>query len=180
MRKIILGIVIIITFSGNAQNSDLPKVVGDTLITTSGYKAIVKDDLKLGVGTLPNGNFKYIQTSSASWVTAGGSQITVGKAWSGHLFRIKKIRKQGSDKRGYTYWLVLGGGNIVNYECDIENAIASGEVVVPDEFKPKMSSTIVISNISVSDELVKLKKLLDDGILTKEEYDTQKKKLLSK
>jgi len=32
---------------------------------------------------------------------------------------------------------------------------------------------------SVSDELVKLKKLLDDGIINQEEFDTQKKKLLN-
>ena len=31
---------------------------------------------------------------------------------------------------------------------------------------------------SVADEIAKLKKLYDDGILTKEEYEAQKKKLL--
>lgn len=32
--------------------------------------------------------------------------------------------------------------------------------------------------LPVADELIKLKKLCDDGVLTKEEYETQKKKLL--
>jgi len=33
-------------------------------------------------------------------------------------------------------------------------------------------------NISVSDEITKLKKLFDDGVLTQEEFDSRKKKLL--
>jgi len=35
-----------------------------------------------------------------------------------------------------------------------------------------------IENLSIADELVKLKKLLDEGILTNEEFENQKKKLL--
>ena len=34
------------------------------------------------------------------------------------------------------------------------------------------------SKVNVSDELLKLKKLLDDGIINQEEFDKQKKKLL--
>lgn len=36
-----------------------------------------------------------------------------------------------------------------------------------------------VQPISVSDELIKLKALLDDGVLTKEEFETQKNKILS-
>ena len=32
----------------------------------------------------------------------------------------------------------------------------------------------------IADELKKLKELMDDGVLTKEEFDEQKKKLLKK
>ena len=34
------------------------------------------------------------------------------------------------------------------------------------------------TSVSIADELTKLKKLYDDGILTKEEFEAQKKKLL--
>ena len=34
------------------------------------------------------------------------------------------------------------------------------------------------SNLSVADELLKLKQLLDMGVLTREEFDAQKSKLL--
>lgn len=36
------------------------------------------------------------------------------------------------------------------------------------------------TSFSGADELIKLKKLLDDGIITSEEFETQKSKLLSK
>ncbi|MCC7400182.1 MAG: SHOCT domain-containing protein [Chitinophagaceae bacterium] len=173
---------IIKSYSQNSDNS-LPRIAGDTLFTTSGYKIIEGQDLKLGTGSLPDGDFKYITISSTSWLTAGSTkQEAVGRKWNGHLFKVKKFRKEGTKKRGFTYYLVLGGGNIVNYECDIESAIASGEVVIPEEYRPKPKETVieVKQQVSVADELIKLKKLYDDGVLTKEEYEAQKKKLLEK
>jgi hypothetical protein len=42
-----------------------------------------------------------------------------------------------------------------------------------------MSGQVIINNApSMTDELLKLKKLKDDGILTEDEYQVQKKKLL--
>ncbi len=156
---------------------------GDTLIASNGMKFYHGLMIKLGTGTLPNGDFKYINTSPTSWIAYAGSvtPTSLGKSFSGISFTVKEIKKYGSQKRGYSYHLVLGGGNIVNYHCDIENAITSGEVIVPDEFKKKQTATIQINQtLSVSDELVKLKKLYSDSILTKEEYEAQKKRLLEK
>ena len=165
------------------NNSELPRIDKDTLFTTSGYKIVNGQDIKLGTGSLPYGDFKYISISSTSWLTAGSTnQEPVGRKWNGHLFKVKKVRKEGTKKRGFTFYLVLGGGNIVNYECDIESAIATGEIVVPEEYRLKQKAVVVEIKqpISVADELTKLKKLYDDGVLTKEEYEAQKKKLLEK
>lgn len=52
----------------------------------------------------------------------------------------------------------------------------------PDDIKLEKEEQIIpnsISHISVADELKKLKELTDDGILTKEEFDAQKYKLLN-
>ncbi len=99
---------------------------------------------------------------------------------AGHKGKVVKIVTRGNKKIGKTYepLITFGSGR---YEIDVDNAIASGELLVPEEFRPKPKGTTVVEvkqKISVADELVKLKKLLDDGILTKEEYDAQKKKLL--
>lgn len=167
----------------SCAQSELPKVDNDTLTTTSGFRAIAGTDIKLGIGTLPTGDFKYVTESSTSFaaLTRGPryKPDPVGRKLNGHLFHIKKFRKEGTKKTGYTYYIILGGGGPVNYECDIENAIATGEIVVPDEFKPKVTgSAAPVSN--PTDELKKLKDLYDSGALTKDEYDSAKKKILSK
>ena len=69
------------------------------------------------------------------------------------------------------------------YEVDIDNAIAAGEVVIPEEFKQKDKVHQIEAKgtaVSVADELLKLKKLLDDGILTKDEFEAERKKILQK
>lgn len=62
-------------------------------------------------------------------------------------------------------------------------SIKVGTGSMPDEYKPKTKPLefVAVNNaISTADELIKLKKLLDDGIITKEEFDAEKTKLLSK
>lgn len=160
---------------------DLPKVIKDTLFTTSGFRIIAGTDIKLGTGTLPNGDFKYISTSAGSWAALSDASMRnmhVGRRYNGHLFHVKRFRVDGNKKRGYTYSLILGGGNITNYDCDVESAIASGEIVVPDEFKPKIAGSTPAA--SPADELKKLKDLYDSGALTKDEYDSAKKKVIAK
>ncbi|MES1225758.1 MAG: SHOCT domain-containing protein, partial [Bacteroidota bacterium] len=61
------------------------------------------------------------------------------------------------------------------FEINFDGAIASGELIVPDGFKSKITGS---NSASVADEITKLKKLLDDGTITKEEFEAAKKKLL--
>jgi Short C-terminal domain len=65
----------------------------------------------------------------------------------------------------------VGAGNITNYTLTIDDAIQVCEVVLCEN--PNNTN-----NTSVADEIIKLKKLLDEGAITQEEYDAQKKKLL--
>lgn len=152
---------------------------GDTLYASNGMKFYRGMQIKLGAGTLPNGDFKYVTTSQTSWLNVmNGKPNTdaLGRKFAGHLLDVKRIRKEGTKKRGYTYYLVLGGSNIINYECDIENAMAVGEAEIPAKFKLQSNSNT--SPTSVADELLKLKQLLDAGAITQQEFDAQKKKLL--
>lgn len=136
--------------------------------------------IKCGRGTLPNGNFKYIHTSASSWaVYANGlSAITpIGRQYSGLFLTVKSVKKEGNNKRGYKYLLKVGGGSIVNYDCEIADAIATGEIA---EQSRAVASTATQLAPSSADELKKLKDLFDSGALTKEEYDSAKKKVLAK
>lgn len=176
MKKLLLCLLIAPCFA--SAQIDLPKIVEDTLFTTSGFKAVAGTDVKLGVGTLPNGDFKFVTVSRGPINDPRRRPEPVGINWNGHIMHIKKFHQDGSTKRGYTYYLVLGGGTLFTYLCDIENAIASGELVVPEEFRPRTAQSGTAPN--AVDQLKKLKDLLDAGAITQNEYDSAKKKILAK
>jgi hypothetical protein len=187
IRLLSLILCNIIVASVFAQNPE-QKMVGDTLYTISGFKVTAGDKLKIGTGAMPDGDFKFIRKNAGSlfaYNSSNGYQGLANQANSfsrreaGHEYKVIRIDKRGTRKTGYVWYPIIGDG-IFRYEVDIDNAIAAGEINVPSEFKPKPIGTVVEikQSISVADELTKLKKLYDEGVLTKEEYDAQKKKLL--
>jgi len=195
MKKtfLLLATLIFLTKTFSQDNdSTLPKIVKDTLFTTSGYKIVVGQDINLGTGSTPDGDFKFIRRNSTGFGTMmvmtdnnsyNKSQLSLPRNMAGHKGKVVKIVTRGNKKIGKTYepLVTFGSGR---YEIDVDNAIATGEIVVPDEFKPKPKTTTTVvevkQQVSVADELTKLKKLYDDGVLTKDEYEAQKKKLLEK
>lgn len=169
----------------HAQDST-NKMVGDTLVSDYGFKVYKDQQLKVGTGTMPDGDFKYIRIAQTSlFQYQGNDRAGVNSANSlqsnarGLQYKVVRIDKYGNKKRGYVYYPIINVG-AVRYQVDLDNAIATGEIEVPDEFKPKPKAVLVEIKqpVSTADELIKLKKLYDDGILTKEEFEAQKKKLL--
>ena len=78
---------------------------------------------------------------------------------------LKTILKEKMEERGVK----------VYFEKALENyATLPPEIVLPADFK-KLPSKVV----SVADEIAKLNQLYKDGIITKEEFEIQKKKLLN-
>ncbi|MEI8142869.1 MAG: hypothetical protein WCG90_08390 [Chitinophagia bacterium] len=131
-------------WAANASAQDIVTVVKDTvdqkkdgLILSNGVIIWEGSQIKCGRGTLPNGDFKYIHTSPTSWVSMASmspspnnsAYTPIGRQYSGLNLDVKKIDKMGSKKRGYKYYLKVGGGNIVNYQCELEDAIAVGEII---------------------------------------------------
>ena len=174
-KTILLFLLIAFMKDGFCQDPPLPRIVNDTLYTSSGYKITVDQEIKLGIGTRDNGDFKFITVSKNSWLTApSAKQASMRKTSNHHTAIVKKLKQDGNEKKGYTYSIIIGVGDIVNYQCDVDNAIAAGEIVVPDQYKPKQAN----GSTSVADEIAKLKKLYDDSVITKEQFEAQKKKLL--
>lgn len=50
--------------------------------------------------------------------------------------------------------------------------------ILSEHKQPTTEAATIVENTSIADEIIKLKSLLDAGILTQEEFDTQKSKLL--
>lgn len=189
-KTFIASLLLLISITAFSQ-TPATKYENDTLYTTSGFKIALGDKLKIGTGSMPDGDFKFIRTSSTSMFayhsTTGYKGLanqanSFSRGNSGLEYKVIRIDKRGTKKNGFVYYPIIQQGGLVRYEVDAENAIKSGELVVPAEFQTKKEGAVVVvkQEVSVADELVKLKKLYDDGILTKEEFDTQKKKLLEK
>lgn len=186
MKRVLLSVLLFPVLAISQETT----MIGDTLVTKSGFKIYKNQELKIGTGAMQDGDFKFIRRSSTSLFTYYSNTGYQGLAnqanalprnQSGHKLTVIRIDKRGSKKSGYVYYPIIETG-LLRYEVDIDPAIASGEIDVPDEFKPKKESQTVVvkQEASLADELSKLKKLLDDGVLSKEEFDAAKKKLLDK
>jgi hypothetical protein len=182
MKYLFMALFVAYGSTVSAQQA-LPKIENDSLYTTSGMAVGKAQKIKLGLGTMPDGDFKFVRINSASIFhnseignyNSGynaNSVNSMNRRNSGRELTVAKLEKRGDEQHGYSYYVVLAG--MPRYEVDIENAIASGEVVVPGRSKNPLAG-----KNSVADELVKFKKLLDEGALTQQEFETLKKKLLN-
>jgi hypothetical protein len=123
--------------------------------------------VEMAQGSLADGNYQYM------WITSilnKGGKIS-SRAYNGIKLKIKKIKRFKDDNNEKVLFLVKG--NLGNYSLDIENAVKSCEV--KDCNKEASQNT---SKESKYDKLKKLKELLDSGVLTKEEFEIEKKKIL--
>lgn len=136
---------------------------------SNGITYHLKDTVKLGRGSDPNGRFNYLVFGG--WMV--GSSTKIGASYANLGVVIKAIKTVKMKRIEKTYFTV-GAGNITNYLLYIEDAIQACEVipcsnshlsqpVAPDKF----------------DQLKKLKALFDSGAITQKEYDEQKGKLLN-
>jgi hypothetical protein len=182
-KKLLIVLVAVLSSAIASFAQELPIIKGDTLYTTMGFKIVKGQSLKIGTGTMPDGDFKFIRLNSGSLFSYSSWDISQGLAnqenalsrgKSGSLMKVVKLQKRGSEKKGFIYYVLLSG--FTRYEVDVENAIAVGEIVVADEFKPKTSLTA--QQPSAADEIKKYKALLDSGAITRAEYDAKKKQLL--
>ncbi|MDR0659971.1 MAG: SHOCT domain-containing protein [Prevotellaceae bacterium] len=127
--------------------------------------------------------------------------------YAGKNASIRKIRYAGDkkdSKNGRWMIRIRIDDSKTDLLCDVVAALKSGEIsamqaietsvqqVAPVQAAPEQpiqqqvtaqpaqseSKTSTAPAFSVADELLKLKKLLDEGIITKEEFEAQKKKLL--
>lgn len=178
MKTLLLFIASLFLFNlAYAQDATLPRVENDTLYTTSGYKIGEGQEVTIGRGSTPEGEYIYIKQRGT---TLGYKLGPFSKENVGRSYIVTKLKQEGSEKKGFHYIILLKDA-MTRWEVDVENAIKFGQLQVPAEYRPV---TAIGDNsgtgLSTADELRKLKKLYDDGILTREEYEAQKKKLLDK
>lgn len=169
MKKYVLLVVLFFNFP-SAFSQETFKYL-PSYSTEGRMEFKVGDEIELGYGAMADKSFVTIFTSPYS--IKGNKNL--GAEWARHKFKIKEIRQYGKLLDFRTY-LVIGSIQIENYFIDIEHSIINGEVVIPDRYKDRFRFQFEQS--SIADELIKLKQLLNDSLLTKEEFDLIKIKLL--
>jgi hypothetical protein len=157
-----------------AAQKSVPRFENDTLYTTSGYKFYKGQTLYFANGTANNGSFRFIKFANSNAEPKFANTSLV----------IKKLKEftvsglgNGYIKLSGTLTYKDGSKTDISFNIAFDRAIESfpglpSELIVPDEFKNKEKG-------SVADEIRKLYKLYQDSILTKDEFEVQKKKLLN-
>ncbi|MFZ1370219.1 MAG: SHOCT domain-containing protein [Ferruginibacter sp.] len=203
MKKLLFTILLFPLFS-TAQNY-LPRFENDTLTTTTGYKIYKGQILQLAGGTSAAGYFKYIKfhpgLAKNNTFSLQNSRLLVNK--------LRNYKNAGGDDISIRIQGIVTYADGKKEETDIimnfEKAIAGSgglpaELTVPEAFKTSLPQTMVaetkkqpaaaepkkgkaadnIKDLLVADEIKKLFELYQAGALTKEEFETQKKKLLDR
>jgi hypothetical protein len=149
-------------------------------LASNGKTYRIGDTVILNRGSSPMGNFMYVQFGGWGKLLThdsgkGVEQDDLGRAYAGVGAVIKKIRNEkfrGIDRIVFT----VGLGTITNCDMFIEDAIATCEI---KDCKGKADQGVNTgTQISNADELAKYKKLLDQGAISKADYEAMKKKLL--
>ncbi|WP_313029491.1 SHOCT domain-containing protein [Soonwooa sp.] len=190
MKKILTVLSIVSVVLVSAQRDKLENYTAVNKIT---YK--IGDTITLGKGSAPNGDFNYLQQGGFGNTIAmiGGSDMGVmsgskdkgsyssgiGRKYSGMNVIIKKIKVEKDRRGGSKVFFVVGGGNITNYNLFIDDAATSCEI--KDCVKETMDVNIVNAAPAESkyDKLKKIKELKDEGILSEDEFQKEKEKIMT-
>ncbi len=142
---------------------------------SNGITYKVGDLIELGKGSNSDGSFVHLRVSG--WAGVIGADTRIGAGYAGNKVIIKSFLYERSKRRGFEkVWVMVGGGNITNYSLDLESAIQVCEVVPCSDVQKVQ---IINKPLSIADELKKLHNLKEEGILSEEEYNQQKQKLLN-
>jgi hypothetical protein len=141
---------------------------------SNGVTYKLNDTVRLGKGSNANGSFAFIEDYGPGPTlpvdpNRAPSGRSLPKQFTNTFVVLRAIRKttvNGADK----YIFMVNPGGLFRYTLYIDDAITACEV------KPCAADNAKLG--SVADEIKKLKALLDQGAITKAEYDAQKKKLL--
>lgn len=207
MKKIaLICLCLAISATLFAQENKDGKLQGDVLYLNNGTMLRKGSILKLNGPLGDNSHFKYTHLAPDNLL--GDVTATFNNPaqpyYAGKEVTVRKIRYVGNKKTNDGKWVLrFRTTDKTDFICDIVPALNSGEispmqvsVITPqatttqEAVTPQTSSAKAMpqtplpenkattSTFSIADELLKLKKLMDEGIITKEEFEAQKKKLL--
>ena len=202
MKKILFTLLLFPLLA--AAQSNQPLFGNDTLITSGGYKIYNGQILQFANGTSAAGYFSFIKfhksmAKNNTYILQNSTMLVKsikGYKYSGPDNNSIRIAGTVTYKDGKKEEVDM----LVNFERATEDYDGQpSELNVPEQFKRKPGQTVRteikeptavepkkqtapddLRKLLVADEIKKLFDLYKAGALTKEEYETQKKKLLER
>jgi hypothetical protein len=176
--------VLLIVTNASAQNNI--SIKGDTLILNNHAKFWINEEVVFGQGTMPNKSYSYIYEApnSLQKIINNHKRKLLSRGHQGYKSKVVKFEKEiGRNKKEYNYSIiVLETPEGKRYWCDVANAFNNQEIQFrTDESNVAQQKDTDANNNNSADvnaELSRLKKLLDDGSISQDQYDLLKKKLL--
>lgn len=204
MKQLFL-VLMLSPFMVQAQNP-YPTFENDTLYTTSGYTIYPGQVLYLGKGSAAAGYFNYLKFHSnmarTNTYSLQNSTILVNKLKN---FKYTDPHKNSIRIQGTVTYKENGKKEDIDFFLNFEKATKGDpgidpELIIPEKFRNTNPAPVAkettkaapvtekeikqvpkdLQHLLVADEIKKLFELYKAGALTKEEYESQKKKLLAR
>lgn len=142
--------------------------------TTRGTIFHKGDTIRLALGTDIGGRFKYVAVPPNFLLNA--RPLPFDATYANQRLVIKDIRVLMPINRGTSRTVAIVPTDAFNGHVDMDAAEEAGEIVTAHN-RPTRSA-LQAPGMSVADELLKLKKLQEAGVITQQEFEAQKAKLL--
>ncbi|HLW41587.1 MAG TPA: SHOCT domain-containing protein [Flavobacterium sp.] len=121
--------------------------------------------------------FRGTNTGGTSWGVQEANALP--NKYNGLKAKIIDIVERGRRRTGFKVFVIIGVGEVKRYQIDLDSALEYGEVVVDGYVNPNASNANNSnSSISLADEIKKLNELKESGLLTEDEYQKAKAKLI--
>lgn len=144
--------------------------------TQSGAILHKGDTVRIGRGSDANGSFRYIFIPSN--IFTGTPQKFFTSNFAGSAVLIKDLKTTDSGAYGIQTVAVIKGEGLLSGCIIINPAEEAGELRTKSARRPAATTTAPVTSTNVTDELIKLKQLLDAKVLTPAEFAVQKNRLL--
>ncbi|MBD2704309.1 SHOCT domain-containing protein [Spirosoma sp. BT702] len=162
------------------QRLDSDRLVNGYKTSIPGWVIKVGDTLYFGKASQPNKQFGFVYETPSTYVNGRLVYRYLPSDYAGKRGIVKDLIQNGTKRQGFKMCAEIGVGMLVRYYAELDNAIEAGEVLPPPSHRTTASSAkTATGSVSVADEILKLKQLMDAGALSKEEFEAQKKKLLN-
>jgi|GEM_PF-1198045 len=174
-----LAVFVLILVGASSAQAQIPGKSVQSFTTRGGTVFHKGDTVKIGRGTGVNGSFRYIAIPAN--VFTGQPQKPFTSNFAGSAVVIKDLKAKDSGPDGIQTMAVIKGEGLLSGCILINPAEEAGEIRTKYVLRPKatLAPAAPIASANITDELLKLKQLLDAKVLTPAEFAAQKNRLLN-